>query len=300
MKNYFLLLLIIVMGQTIHAQIEKPCISGPLSIELNQTGIYSVNSSLGQCSNCYDWDVSPSSIAQIVGSDQGSSVSIRRISSGDFTISVTYLNENGCSSCEIDIIENCIPPKLNICQQFTSVAQNGDLILQLSQYDNQPVRYVWNATYHNNTTATYDSANPPLGTNSNINYFSAQFPATVSNPIKSVTVTSYKLGCPRYLITSNDYECSETVYAETLGFGKSLESSLIYPNPANGVIRIIDNSKSDKYKSVRILNLSGMIKLEIEITKDKSIDISSLEKGVYIVQLINYNNDIFTEKLLVH
>ena len=65
---------------------------------------------------------------------------------------------------------------------------------------------------------------------------------------------------------------------------------LIYPNPANDIITIEENSLINKNGLISIYNIQGQIVLEQTLQDAKSqIDISSLEKGVYFVKVNNRN-----------
>lgn len=63
---------------------------------------------------------------------------------------------------------------------------------------------------------------------------------------------------------------------------KSLEKSLVYPNPVRDYLTVSD--QVDKDAVVRISDLSGRVVLEQKII-NKSINLQSLQKGIYIVRI---------------
>ena len=76
---------------------------------------------------------------------------------------------------------------------------------------------------------------------------------------------------------------------ETLGFVNA--SSMIYPNPSNGIVNI----KMAALKEATIYNLSGK---RIMRSKDNYMDVSALSEGVYIIKLENSSGDRFSTRLI--
>lgn len=70
----------------------------------------------------------------------------------------------------------------------------------------------------------------------------------------------------------------------------------IFPNPANTEITIQSTLAIKEYK---IYNLSGVLVSEpMEFTFNK-INVSHLEKGIYLLQVLDKNNHLFTQKLII-
>lgn len=70
----------------------------------------------------------------------------------------------------------------------------------------------------------------------------------------------------------------------------------LYPNPVyNGLVHI--TTKNNKEKQITIFNVFGEIVL-LERIKDKSLDISRLVPGVYVVR-VTENKKSITRKLVV-
>ncbi|MBN1924268.1 MAG: T9SS type A sorting domain-containing protein [Prolixibacteraceae bacterium] len=77
------------------------------------------------------------------------------------------------------------------------------------------------------------------------------------------------------------------------------KSVKIFPNPTTGQFKI-ELTSFDKGTSVRILNLSGSIVKTIEVENSKfNIDLSTVRKGIYIVQC-NDGETIISKKIVVH
>ena len=76
---------------------------------------------------------------------------------------------------------------------------------------------------------------------------------------------------------------------ETLGFANA--SSMIYPNPSNGIVNI----KMAAFKEATIYNLSGK---RIMRSTDNYMDVSALSEGVYIIKLENRSGDRFSTRLI--
>ena len=90
----------------------------------------------------------------------------------------------------------------------------------------------------------------------------------------------------------------------TLGLGTALsineliaQTTDIYPNPANNVLNIV--SYTVGIKKINIYNLNGQLVLNKEINNNqKTINISSLESGIYIVDILSENTSV-KRKLII-
>lgn len=76
---------------------------------------------------------------------------------------------------------------------------------------------------------------------------------------------------------------------------RNLLSWSVFPNPSNGNVTF-KNTESVKNKTLSILNIAGQLVSQQEILNDiQSLDLSSLEKGVYFVRF-----DGETQRLIIH
>lgn len=64
-----------------------------------------------------------------------------------------------------------------------------------------------------------------------------------------------------------------------------IKSALIFPNPASDLVWIANRSEAVDYK---VSDLSGKVILSNTLQVDDSIDVSSLAKGMYILQVEGY------------
>lgn len=67
------------------------------------------------------------------------------------------------------------------------------------------------------------------------------------------------------------------------------KSVKVFPNPARNEIQI--EAGFDTFEMVEILDFSGKVLLSIEHNLDKSIDVSDLSQGIYLIKLSNSNGD---------
>lgn len=84
-----------------------------------------------------------------------------------------------------------------------------------------------------------------------------------------------------------------------LGINENMLASefTIYPNPSKEYITITSNELA--YSSIQIFDLNGRLinSSEFESTNQKSIDISNLSNGIYLMKIIS-NKGIFTQKII--
>lgn len=75
----------------------------------------------------------------------------------------------------------------------------------------------------------------------------------------------------------------------------------IYPNPANTEIFVKAEEFEDKPCTIKIINLLGQVAYETPIISKKgefSVDLNSLPKGIYQLEIITSDKRIFTQKLV--
>ncbi|MBT3612635.1 MAG: T9SS type A sorting domain-containing protein [Flavobacteriales bacterium] len=70
---------------------------------------------------------------------------------------------------------------------------------------------------------------------------------------------------------------------------------LIYPNPANNILTIVSNTV--EIENINIYNLNGQLVLNKELNNN-TINVSSLESGIYIVDILSENNSV-KRKLII-
>jgi hypothetical protein len=83
-------------------------------------------------------------------------------------------------------------------------------------------------------------------------------------------------------------------YSQTLGTKAFDAASFsIYPNPVNNIATI--DAKGQDVKSVAVINTLGQTVMQG--TSDK-VDMSSLQKGIYMLQVEFTNNQTATKKII--
>ena len=75
-------------------------------------------------------------------------------------------------------------------------------------------------------------------------------------------------------------------------FSNNLNFSL-YPNPANSIVNI---NLEAELKSVEIYSLQGQ---KVISTTEKQVNVSSLSKGIYLIEVTDVNNQKAVQKLIV-
>jgi hypothetical protein len=72
---------------------------------------------------------------------------------------------------------------------------------------------------------------------------------------------------------------------------------VISPNPSQNTIRV--HSKDEQFTSYEIVDMNGIVTLEDELpSNDISIDISSLSRGVYFIQLTKIDGSTHKAKFV--
>ena len=72
----------------------------------------------------------------------------------------------------------------------------------------------------------------------------------------------------------------------------------VYPNPSNGIFNI-DFKNSNENNSIEIYSIYGDKVLETSASESKSITVSNLKKGIYLIK-VNQNNQTITKKLVIN
>ena len=188
------LLIALVAGITSYGYSQ--CITGNQTVNLNQAVTFT-SVGVAQCASCYDWDINGNTTSsdnqtvgtvQIVGSDQGQSVSILGVTPGPFTLNVTYLNENGCQSCTTSFSGTVVDPSCAFTlSNITTTVGTGSVTFQTTPTPSitSGITYTWTATYQDGSTSVIVVNNSGTVT----------FPATGANPLASVCVTANYLSC---------------------------------------------------------------------------------------------------------
>lgn len=175
----------------------------------------------------------------------------------------------------------------------------------------------WNVTNMLAVMTGWDSGKPgPINTYYNWNYYRSNTKQDASS------ITSNPLLTPEYAIPSNspcvntgaistattdfigtsrpqgtgwDMGAFELVYPLSINENKVNIGFSIYPNPANDSLTI-SMIGTDGKQQIQFINSAGIIVNEVEITQTSKIDLTSLAKGTYLVQLKDFPQQ--TQKLI--
>ncbi len=315
MKHLFLLLLLttsLVMGQKGPDKpacvIEGPIVDGNLYT-------FSISNSLAQCIDCHDWDITGFStpgggpVIQHSASDEKNEFTVEAISSGTFTLQVTYFNETGCHTCQknitVTITEPCIEPEIGgklYCLQNPPI---GTVYLDPNSVDISNI---------NNITWIFDPNDNPGNYNGfkflgNNQTFIQSF-NKASNFSEDFTMIS---GCPsnRYLCLDYNIEFEDPT---TCGAGYIVGSvcgylldpspfTTIFPNPADKEITVSLSNLKDKTVTLEVYNASGakVNSKKVIITSNEylqQIDLSKSSGKLLLLKVVENGKVIDTKKIL--
>ena len=74
----------------------------------------------------------------------------------------------------------------------------------------------------------------------------------------------------------------------------------VYPNPSNGIITIDLSGSDEKYTTLNLYSISGNLAFSKNINNDEQLIIENkFATGMYIIELVNENGIITTEKMVV-
>lgn len=86
---------------------------------------------------------------------------------------------------------------------------------------------------------------------------------------------------------------SECLEKNTTGVEENRFEAVVYPNPANGVVRI----EGVEVDEVRVFNALGqMVKI---VRGTNEIDLSGLVDGVYLLRIADTEGKVYTDKITV-
>jgi len=273
----------------------------------------------------YQWQINGNNIAG------ATSISYTANNAGIYTVRVT---DTACSniSQSLQVIVNPNPPStITTSTSFDKICDNSSLLLQAN--NSAGVSYQWMLTGVNiygatsssysaytpgnysvrltnsygcssigQITITTDTAiNPVIYINgSNIctyNYASIQWLFN-GTPINGANSQCYNPTQPgNYSVIVSDglgcYATSASIPAGVSQVSYTSSDVHLYPNPATSVLNIDAPVSVD----VLVFNLQGQ--LTLQVTDAKSIDISNLNNGVYMIQILDKNKNMIKAERLI-
>jgi hypothetical protein len=310
---FVFLLVSILYAQKVPGGSSSTCIVGPDNLALNQTGVYSVSSALSQCTQCHDWDVNnlnvdTSSNAQITTDDRLNTVSIKRIGTGNITITVNYITEEGCKSCSTIVTcsgcggsVSCDASILQIwCDKRNNTVEFPQFNVQINVRflvtnpfpNNSGVLVSWDPDYLNGFDSAGTGGVSFVAVNST-NIVPFQFYTSISTPNATgfyiplvVKYTDLVTGqvCVKKL---NPLVTNNCLTGHPMRIG-------IFPNPSKSQI----NFEGENLNNYNI-SIYDMFGNEVKNEKiDKSIDIENFDKGIYLYKISEKGNIIQEGKVI--
>ena len=154
---------------------------------------------------------------------------------------------------------------------------------------NNAINNGWKDTFTVDVFA-YDS-----GTDSGTNYTSNNL---VSSPRLPISIISgFPINGNRMATITFTYN-SSTLSTDSLEFVKKFK---LYPNPSNGNITM-SNIQNIKLKNIEIFNVLGMLVEQINVRQNSSkidLDLSQLNKGIYLLKVLDKTGIIAIRKLVI-
>lgn len=278
-----LLLLFLFIGATMSAQekgLERPCqITAMSDIELGQPVNFEFPA-LGQCSNCYDWDISAGS-ATINSSwhDQQRIVNVTP-NSASFTLTVTYFDENGCHTCSksFSVSEpdcdfepdfrtkfDCNPQgEGTIFLENLDLSEVASVTYYFEPYNNQGPN---NTQYYQNFHFNNSSGNG-LGVQTNSAPFSVGCTYTPATCAPSDLIT---LNVTIEFVNGSDCETIAEVYdIQVLDGGGRAPEVTVFPNPVKSEMDVVLQDMKNKTVSLHLYDMQGVM-----LSEQKNIHIQS-------------------------
>jgi hypothetical protein len=118
----------------------------------------------------------------------------------------------------------------------------------------------------------------------------------VSPGIYHSTITATDNGTPVGVTTKQFiFEVKYDSSADLVELDES--SFLAYPNPANDLVTLIFNNSSAQ-NEVQVFDLYGKLLISQSVKNTEQLDLRSLNKGLYIINLLENNIKIGTQRLI--
>lgn len=300
MKKIILLIISLFVSSISQSQIlsERECIGGPRNIETEEIKNYtSINSA--QCSNCYHWDVSDSSIINIVGNNTNNSVAIEGISAGNATLNLTYFTGTSCKTCSINItVEegDCYTIERINYVEPVSFLDEFDCPYKGFQFNIEPTppasfnyTYEWTIT-RDGEVLNYTTEMPQVA--SGCLYLEDSGITEVNVEISStVRPECYDFKSKYY---GNDGLCNNDDNDPANCFNNPTKVD-VFPNPANDQLNINFKNNTILDRQVIIKDISGLEILNYSLPhKQNQINTSNFDSGVYFFRVVS-NNEITKE-----
>lgn len=197
--------------------------------------------------------------------------------------------------------ENSIASRsnLNVSEGFpyitlvSMVAPSPDWFIAVNSINlrsgNNPDANGWENTFTMDVFA-YDA-----GTDDGINYMSNNSTNSPRQPISKITgspINENRMGTITFTLNNS------TLNTKNIN---SIENLKIYPNPTNGNITI-SNIKNIELKTIEVYSVLGSLVEQISVKQNPSkinLDLSQLNKGIYLLKVLDIDGASNTQKLVI-
>lgn len=282
MKNLLLLFSVFIfttvsMSQTLGLE-EAPCISGPSSITVNNTAVYTASGAAG-----YYWSVT--SGLQIIGSNANSTVTVKCTGTGG-TLSLVKFKNGVCSPCSVSI--TCTGCSGNPTAYFIP---------------DHTISYVWKtigtvlpSNYTSLVWSSTESRVQQINPNTSINPTVTLTPGTIPVTLDFTATITYADGC----VYEEDFSVGFSYNTPSDGTSGSEEMS-IAPNPTNsGQVNIaFNNSMSGTLELIDLVTGSMLHQKSIANSMTSFLEIGSLKSGIYLVRFTDSSGSSIDKKMVV-
>ena len=249
-------------------------IFGPTELASGQTVTLSIPATQGQCSECYDWDIIQGS-GSILGSDTGNSVTVRKNASGTFTVRVTALNEDGCTSCQIIMTDPGACNQYSVTMNNFSLPSNNSVLLFATTTPSSltGAAYTWRVFYGDGSQQQFTSSTRYV-----------DVPLFAGQSIVSTRVTVSFQGC----VFSDEVTFVPPIEGGTSLSGLAdrelppsnleLQEVKAYPNPTTGELNFMGLPITGHTVSINDYQLKAIV---LDSPVDQSLSIRDYPSGIY-------------------
>lgn len=173
--------------------------------------------------------------------------------------------------------------KTPIERHFAYLSLNDEIVPFNSQFTNLSALSILTL----GDSILVDNKSTPYN-NSHLLYTKQAPGLVILNHNETVNISSINYSVWNYILTS-------TIETNSLSNLKILSNPLVYPNPTSSYLKV-KILNSNEQQEFQIINLTGkIIQSGKTNTNSTTIDISNLEKGIYILSFPNYYSTKFTK-----
>ena len=265
------------MSQTMGLE-EAPCISGPSSITVNSTAVYTASGSAA-----YYWSVT--SGLQIIGSNSNSTVTVKCTGTGG-TLSLVKFKNGVCTPCS---------------KSITCTGCSGDPTAYF--IPDHTIGYVWKtvgtvlpSNYTSLVWSSTETRVQQINPNTSINPTVTLTAGTIPVNLDFTATITYADGC----VYEVDFSVGFSYNGPSDGTSGS-QGMLIAPNPTDtGQVNIaFNNNVSGTLELIDLVSGSTLQRKGIANSLTAFLEIGSLKSGIYLVRFRDSSGSSIDKKMVV-